>query len=79
LKKLEKMRSRTETEMAFMRILKIIQHQVFLRKLPGKVLEKFRVFSDMTVGWRVFDSGERRLRACSRNERGDQYPRKEKA
>jgi hypothetical protein len=30
--------------MAFMEILKIIQHQVFLRKLRGKVLEKFPVF-----------------------------------
>jgi hypothetical protein len=46
LKKLEKVRSRTETEMAFMGILKVIQYQVFLRKLPGqssrKVSELFR-------------------------------------
>jgi hypothetical protein len=27
---------------------------------------------------RVFDSGERRLPACSRNERRDQYPRARK-
>jgi hypothetical protein len=34
------MRSCTETEMAFMGILKIIQHQVFLRKLPGQSSRK---------------------------------------
>ena len=44
------MRSRTEIEMAFMEILKIIQHQVFLRNCRGKVLEKFPVFSDTTAG-----------------------------
>jgi hypothetical protein len=36
--------------MAFMEILKIIQHQVFLRNCRGKVLEKFPVFSDTTAG-----------------------------
>jgi hypothetical protein len=50
LKKLEKMQSRTEIEMAFMEFLKIIQHQVFLRNFRGKVLEKFPVFSDTTAG-----------------------------
>jgi hypothetical protein len=52
---------------------------VFLRILPGKVFEKFQIFSDMTVGFMAsFDSGERRLPVCSRNERRDQYPRKQK-
>jgi hypothetical protein len=53
--------------------------KVFLRTLPGKVLEKFQIFSDPPAGFmRVFDSGERRLPACSRNERRDQYPRARK-
>jgi hypothetical protein len=56
LKKLEKMRSRTEIEMAFMEILKIIQHQVFLRNCRGKVLEKFKIFSDSRLDYAGFDS-----------------------
>jgi hypothetical protein len=81
------MRSRTETEMAFMEMLKVssLRHRpphllsILLRKLPGKVLEKFQIFSDTTAGFmRVFDSEECRLPAGSRNERRDQYPRKEK-
>jgi hypothetical protein len=80
LKKLEKMRSRTEIEMAFMEILKIIQHQVFLRNCRGKVLEKLKIFSDTDrrIYGGVLDPGERRLPGCSRNDRNDQYPRKEK-
>ena len=74
------MRSRTEIEMAFMEILKIIQHQVFLRNCRGKVLEKLKIFSDTDrrIYGGVLDPGERRLPGCSRNDRNDQYPRKEK-
>jgi hypothetical protein len=51
------MRSRTETEMAFMGNVKSISVKspasalnIFFRKLPGKVLEKFQIFSDTTAG-----------------------------
>jgi hypothetical protein len=63
-----------------MEILKIIQHQVFLRNCRGKVLEKLKIFSDTDrrIYGGVLDPGERRLPGCSRNDRNDQYPRKEK-
>jgi hypothetical protein len=52
---------------------------VFLRILPGKVFENFKSFQTRPPDlWRVLDPGERRLPVCSRNERRDQYPRKEK-
>jgi hypothetical protein len=54
------MRSRTETEIAFMGMLKVSSLKssasaprllnILLRKLPGQVLEKFQIFSDTTAG-----------------------------
>jgi hypothetical protein len=63
------------------RLLRIWVHRplVFLRILPGKVFEKFQIFSDTTVGLVAsFRLWERRLPICSRNERRNQYPRNEK-
>jgi hypothetical protein len=66
------MRSRTEIEMAFMEILKIIQHQVFLRNCRGKVLEKLKIFSDTDRRiMRVFHAGKRRLPAWTRPQLAD--------
>ena len=52
--------------MAFMEILKIIQHQVFLRNCRGKVLEKFPLFRHDRRIMRVFHAGKRRLPAWTR-------------
>jgi hypothetical protein len=70
------MRSCAEIEIAFTGMLKASSVKspasasrplnILLRKLPGKVLEKFQIFSDTTADHAVFDSGERRLPARSR-------------
>jgi hypothetical protein len=64
------MRSRTETEMAFMGMLKVssvkspasarASSKSFSGNCRGKVLEKFESFSDTTWIMRVSHSGERR-------------------
>jgi len=63
--------------MAFMGMLRVLS---LSPELPGQSSRKVSSFfrHDRRIYGGVLDPGERRLPGCSRNDRNDQYPRKEK-
>jgi hypothetical protein len=63
--------------MAFMGMLNVSSVKSFSGNCRGKVLEKFQIFSDTPLDYAGFDSGERRLAACSSQQLGDNTSRSE--
>jgi hypothetical protein len=69
--KIKKLRSPTETEMAFMGILKVSSIKSFSGNCGSKVLEKFQVFSDTTPDYAGFPRPRAQLPAWSRRQLAD--------